>query len=180
MKMINRKTLPILLILALFVMGCADSSEVKQPIDFGTVKVNGVCNDFENTYESNYDIKFYATNDLEKVFVLTMDTSIPDFGGDDYVDKLIERYSNITKNETLDVVMKYETPKVYINEMTQEIFEQNVWRIESVHGYGLNEDDEGNFGYDFYVKGSCKLKVLERETSDGSFLNNKKIIFDSF
>ena len=170
----------LLLILALFVVGCSDSSTSIQPKDFGIVKVSGVCADSENTYEGNFIIDFLGTKNSEILKVFTLDTSTPDFVNDDYLDNLVERVSNWGNHETIDIVMKYESPKVVIHEMTQEIYEKNIWNIKSIHGYGLNEDSEGNFGYDFYVKGSCQLKVIERNSIDGSFLKNKKIIFDHF
>ncbi len=169
------KTLPTLLILALFVVGCADSSELKTSITTYKVKVSGVCSDLQNTYESSYDIAFYFdADDSDFFFMDVQDNTTIDLDSEDYWNETEERLSLVKETffETIDVAMEYESPKVHFTEMTQEIFEKDNWNIKSIHRYeslGLDDDDY------FYVKGSCQLKVLERDTFDGSFLNNREL-----
>tara|TARA_B100000424_G_scaffold9234_1_gene6862 strand:- start:261 stop:797 length:537 start_codon:yes stop_codon:yes gene_type:complete len=173
----------LLLILALFVVGCSDSSEPEKPITTKKqdttykFKVEGVCSDLQNAYESSY-LVFISLhpNVLDKVFINVRDYAKIEYEGEELKKKDLERYSLLeeTYYETIDVTMNYQSPLVYITEMTQEIFEKDNWNVKSIHGYESMGYYEGDGGY-FYVKGSCQLKVLERDILDGSFLNNRKL-----
>ena len=166
----------LVLILALLVVSCSDSSELSKPMTTYKLKVSGVCSDLQNNYESSYDIALsFDSDDSDFVFMDVQDNTTIDYDSEDYWNEIDERYSSVKEIlfETIDVTMKYESPLVHLTEMTQEIFEKDNWNIKSIHRYesfGLGEDD----GY-FYVKGSCQLKVLERDAVDGSFLNNREL-----
>ena len=167
----------LLLILALFVLSCSDSSELNRSYTTYKVKVSGVCSDLQNAYESSYDIAFwFDDDDSDFVFMDVQDNTTIDYDSEDYINELEERFSLVEETlfETIDVAMKYESPKVHFTNITQEIFEKDNWNIKSIHRYesfGMREDDSY-----FYVKGSCQLKVLERDTVDGSFLNTRKLV----
>ena len=175
----------LLLILALFIVGCSDSSKPEKPITTKKqvttykFKVEGVCSDLQNAYESSYLVFISFHPDfLGEVFIQVSDFAKIEeeinYGKD------LERISLLeeTHFETIDVTMNYQSPLVYITEMTQEIFEKDNWNVKSIHGYesiGYYDDDDRWGGGYFYVKGSCQLKVLERDILDGSFLNNRKL-----